>query len=174
MYDYFYRYPLYGTGNTYFSERLVANYLTRTHSAPTIVLADETEFMYLTILHFGKWVEASTLAQIAQSYQKHEYQIGSVAVDNRCIDPQWLTAGITVIAQASIPFCDSQRPAAFQPPVTAIPSLLDSGEQFVLYNDALCSDYDLGRFSRVNTDVFAVEQLETSEFCKQFFIWKAN
>ncbi len=171
FYEYFFRYPTIGTSGNYFSERIVASYLKRNAGLSTVVLVDEKQFVYNALLHFNQLISPATLGEIKKSYQSDTYSIGSISIDNRCVSTTEILSGTTVIAAAHIPFCvESHSPIVEVAPFTsAIQSLIDSGEQFIIYNDPLCSSYQLGSSSHVTTDVFAIESLSDKEFCENFF-----
>lgn len=171
FYDYFYRYPVIGTSGSYFSERIVANYVSRNSDKKIVVLVDETQFVYNSLLHFNRLVTQQNLSEIKQSYEMNQYTLGKLTVDNRCVSKRDIQQGTVVIAAASIPFCEESEIIKFTKPVltSAIQSLLDSGEQFIIYNDEICTNYALNSSIHVKTDAFAIETLGEKEFCETFF-----
>lgn len=166
--QYFVAYPVIGTQGQYFAQRVLASYVARVPDKQVVVFAPEEKFVFETILVFNNWITEERIPEINQAFQTKKYQIQNVTVRSGCIEP---IAGenTIVIAHATVQPCEGT--AESLPIYTQIPSLLDSGGIYKIYNDVLCGGHDLGRFSSVRKMVFAVEHLETSELCKHFVIY---
>lgn len=171
-YEYFYKYPVYGTQGKYFAERVISSYTSRNASQPVLILADEPKFMFESLLTYTNAITPSAMPAIQHSFQTDHYAVAQVSVENRCVDLNEVATGKIIIADSSIPLCNDHADAQAllsRATITHIPSLLDSGSLYTVYNDQLCGGFALDRYSHVDTDVFAVEQLSTQQFCESFF-----
>lgn len=171
MYQYFYRYPLYGTRGNYFAERVIASYASRLSSdQPVVILGDESRFLWEGYLFFTQSITKDNLTTINRQTANQTFELGPVRIATDCINSTDLSSNKVVIAGNSVAFCSTQEPLAVGSRQISIPSLLDSGTIFTIYNDQLCRPYGLDKFAHVDTNVFAVEKLSNEEFCRSFFI----
>lgn len=175
LYEYFYKYPVYGTQGSYFAEKLIANYIKRTpEGSKVVVLANEPLFVFESLLTFTNAITPHTVTAIQSAFRNGEYQVANWGVQSRCLDVSQHDASTIVIADALIPPCESSEKLeeAAQGGAllakTAIPSLLDSGALYTIHNDVVCSGHDLGRFSHVTSDVFDLDSVSNSTFCQSF------
>ncbi|MBD3279514.1 MAG: hypothetical protein GF390_02260 [Candidatus Pacebacteria bacterium] len=171
FYEYFYRYPIYGTKEQYFAERLLSSYLKRgTADQQFLVLADEDYFVFTEIVVHNNLINQQNLDQLQQAYQDKNYQANNFTVATRCLDVNSLANKVTVIADPSVQLCDGRSKDQLPPElrVTEIKSLLDNGTIFAIYQDSVCDDYPLDSRVQVQQDVFAVEQLTDQQFCENF------
>lgn len=173
FYEYFVRYPVYGTTDRYFSERVVSSYLKRTsdRSQDAMVLTEEPFFFYSTLLAFTNSIQQRNLDQIHESYHSKNYRLNRWQVDGKCFSPSTQAGSVSII-DSRVSVCEhEQLPDPKQDArVVVIPSLIDSGAQFTIYNDVLCQPFALGQFSHVTKDVFDVEHLSDKDFCENFVI----
>ncbi len=171
-YEYLARFPIIGTRGPYFAERVVANYIARApQDRKIIVLSDESRFMFEEIIYFGQLVTPSNLPLLHRALAQEPLSLGRVTVDTACLKPEMFDGQTTVIADAKVVWCDGSQERVKRPFVTTtVPSLIDSGGIFRIYDDTLCPTYNLDRYSHVTRDVMAVEGLPTSVFCEQFII----
>ncbi|MCA9369342.1 hypothetical protein KC721_03510, partial [Candidatus Woesebacteria bacterium] len=164
---YFYSYPIIGTQGEYFSERIVANYIERNPDKKIIVYASEPRFMFETVLVFNNLITKETIASITTAYQEKKYSLDNFLITNTCYQPQADSSVVSIVNRAT-PTCDGSKTEKASTD-TAIPSLIDSGAIYRLYNDSLCSGYPLGTFSHISTNNFYVEKLTNTDFCSSFF-----
>ncbi|MDA1079249.1 MAG: hypothetical protein O2840_01000 [bacterium] len=173
FYEYFYRYPIYGTQGKYFAERVLGEYIKRTPKTQTIsVYADEKYFVFLEILVSANLITPETITQLQRSFQSEEYRIANVSVDTACFPTgiDWSTT--TVIKDSTTAHCvaDENEQILATLPKSAIASLLDSGAIFTVYNDQFCAQYGLGNSLFIRKDVFNFEKLSDEAFCRYFFV----
>ena len=175
MVQYFITYPFIGTSGQYFAERVLADYTRRNPEANITIFVPEAKFVFEAILVFRNLIVKTNIADINSAFLTKNYVIGNVRVTSECLstsnDPNDV-----YIAFATVGFCEDQQNAESllidrNTRYTQIPSLLDSGGIFKIYNDTLCSGHDLGRFSSIQKNVFAVEQLSDAAFCQNFVIY---
>jgi len=167
-YDYFFKYPVLGTNGIYFSERIIASYLQRLPEEKGVtVITEEPRFTYESILSFNNNLSKDNITQINSSFKSSLFSIKNVTVTSQCFSPELATDQRIYIVDARTPPCDTPQT---QENVTRliIPSLLDSGALFYVYNDQLCSTYQLQGYSKVTQRVMNVEELENKMFCEHF------
>lgn len=173
-FEYFYKYPVYGTQGIYFAERVIASYIQRTPSTKRVlVLADEPQFVYEALLLFTNGVQKETLPDVQNAFRSKSFTMAHWQVRNTCFDPSEVQEDTIVISAAANPDCPGDQQVSGDAsknafPQTAIPSLLDSGALFSIHNDVVCGGHDLGRFSHVTQNVFAVDTLDDAMFCQSF------
>lgn len=172
FYDYFYRYPMYSTGDTYFYNRVIASYLKRIEpTEKVLLLGDETRHLFSTILFYNQWLNRSSFSAVSAALKEGTYRYQNFEAQGSCFDPALLSKYSVVMMIRNQGFCASVDESA--PAVRdrlSIVSLIDSGEVVKVYGDRLCSQYPLDAYSRVSSNVFAVEKLSDEEFCRNFFI----
>jgi hypothetical protein len=171
-YQYFFRYPLYSTKGQYFAERVMDNYIKRAgEGKKVLVLASESDFIYQGYLFYNNLITKNNLGEIHQAIQTHKPALGNVSFDTNCVDLSTINKDTIIITEAIGTECPGKTlPAGVTATKVAIPSLLDSGAIFRVYNDTFCSKYNLPGFSQVNQRrMLDVEKLSDEEFCRNLF-----
>lgn len=166
---YFVRYPIFGSTDRYLSQRVLARYIQELKplGKPIMVYAEEPYFTFTTLITLGNDINKENLDNIHSAYQNKSYSLNRLKVVGSCVSLADLESSI-VIADTRIPLCEGS--SREQTPIrTTIPSLIDSGAYFMIYNDPLCVQYGLPTFSHITTDVFAIESLSDETFCRSFF-----
>lgn len=172
FYDYFYRYPLYSTTDVYFYDRVLASYAKRiTTDKKLFVIADEIPNLFSKILYYNGLITKASAAEIAHNYSTGVFETDRLKIADICFDPTLFSPNTIIAHQIRKGFCVGAREdvAAASKPVV-IANLKDSGSVYTLYGDTLCSQYELPKYSRVQKNIFAVEQLSDQEFCQSFFV----
>jgi hypothetical protein len=169
LFEYFSQYPIYGTTDRYFSERVMSRYVKEAalQGKQVQVFAEEPYYTYTMFIALANQTNKQNLPQIQQSYQAEQYKLNAVTVDSKCFSPSSLNGAIAVV-DARIPVCDGESIQDISQGAIMIPSLIDSGAQFKIFNDSICTQYGLPNFSHVTTNVFDVENLKQDEFCRSF------
>lgn len=168
FFTYFVRYPVTHTNNIGFYERLVANYIHRVGlDQKILVVPDRADASFNYQIAYGLLLTNQNRAQVQTSAQTKEFEINNTVLASNC------PRTISEIPESTVVFvnlfkkpCEPQHDPAM---TTEIKSLIDSGTIFTVYNDTLCSEYDLGSYPNVRKNVFAIEDLSNEEFCKTFF-----
>lgn len=171
FYDYFVRYPVYGTTDRYFAERVLTRYANEEKESgkQVYIYGEEPYFTFTTYISLANEINKNTLPQIHQAYNSKEYSVNGVHVVGECFSPKNLSDAVAIV-DARTPFCDGESDADVNVNTeVAILSLLDSGSIFKIYNDSTCRKYGLPRFSHITEDVFNIESLSQETFCKSFF-----
>ncbi len=172
FYDYFFRYPIYSTGDVYFYNRVMASYVKRSdRSDKTLILADETRHLFITLLFYNGWLTKETYPGISAALNSNLYIIDNLEVRENCFDPELIIENPLVLVQRHIGNCAGVDESSTQyTDKISIPSLLDSGEVVRVYGDTLCSQYPLNSYSQVTTNSFTIETLSDKDFCQTYFI----
>ncbi|MEO8581361.1 MAG: glucosyltransferase domain-containing protein [Patescibacteria group bacterium] len=171
FYDYFVRYPVYGTNQGYLAERVLSRYVKEESAVgkQVYVYAEEPYFTFTTYLTLANVIQKNSLDQIHQAYQSKVFAVNAVQVIGECFSPTKLGEHVAIV-DARIPFCEGESEAMTNPSARImIPSLIDSGSVYKIYNDSICQQYGLPPFSHVTKDVFQIESLPQDTFCKSFF-----
>lgn len=165
--EYFIRLPVYGTDGEYFAERIITGYTQRSpNEIPITILTDESKFVFESILAYSNAIKKANYDEITSAFQSKNYQFSNFRVTSDCVSQEMLDQGI-VIAKRTIQPCIGVKLPSEK--VVAIPSLIDSGAVYTIYNDSICSRYDLPRFSSVRKNNFNIEKLDVTTFCTTFF-----
>jgi hypothetical protein len=168
--EYFYRYPVYSTKGMSFAERVMANYIARLpKEVKVIVLVDEARFVFESYLVYNNLITIQNLPAIQRAMKESVYTLGNVTFSTDCLDVTKLTDDTVIINNSINVTCD-QKPVSISKPYAKIPSLLDNGALFTIYNDQICDKYALRPFVHVtDRNVLDVERLSTQTFCDQLF-----
>lgn len=171
MYHYYYRYPISGLNVAYFSERIMAEYIDRSVKAnpdrKVIVYTIDPPVMFWTYLLYSHNIKPENLSQIAQVENAQDfknYTIGNVTFTTECVDlgdNQSLILSEAIRAATPCNFDQShfkqESQTQFQSIVDSnqnsniqIPSLLDNGAYWKIYNNSLCDKKDLKRYVAVD------------------------
>lgn len=167
FYQYFYTYPISGTRDQYFAERLVAQYIKRNPDKKIVVTAPEPIFVFQEILVFNNLINKTNIDQINKAFQNKTYELNNFQVlGERCV-PTVIPDGTIYISHSNSRPCEGlDSPLRY----TQLPSLIDGGGIYRIYNDLSCSDFSLSRFPTIREDLFDLDKLENQEFCQSFVI----
>jgi len=171
LYEYFMRYPLYGTKGNYFAKRVLASHLVRSPKTQKyLIIADENFFMFESMLVFNNLITKNNLSQIHEAYRTGNYELANFKIIGGCVDLSQIDEQTTIVADGTISLCEDKQAQAYSGQDTVIASLIDSGGIYYLYNDQVCNAQELNNYSRVTQNKFAVEELSTPEFCQNFLL----
>lgn len=169
--EYFYRYPVYGTKGTAFAERVVANYIHRLpKEMKVVVLVDEARFVFESYLVYNNLINEDNMPQIQEAMKSSVYRLGNVTFATDCLDVEAFADDTVFINNSVNVTCDQKPVPSLNQPYSKIPSLLDNGAQFTIYNDLICSKYALRPFVHVtNRRILDAERLDNQQFCDELF-----
>ncbi len=165
---YFFRYPITHTTHTGFYERIVASYAERVaKDTELLIIPDRADATFDYLITYNHLLTAKNKEQVMAAAQTKNFEINSITLLSNC------PKSISEVANNTTTFVHLTKTPC-EPPtdsdkVTEIKSLIDSGTIFVLYNDALCSQFDLQSYPSVKKNTFAVEKMSDEAFCKTFF-----
>jgi 4-amino-4-deoxy-L-arabinose transferase-like glycosyltransferase len=159
---YFFQNPI---ENGYFglADRILVRYV---NSVPKNVHI--TVYSHLPIVSFERYLFYTNTTTINPEKIKHALTTGELTIGNitlrSCIPGNMIpTTGTAIIDY----MCEKSNP----PHRLTIPQLADGGEAYGIYNDYLCSTYQLQSYpSHLHIQDFAIESLPVSTFCQTFII----
>lgn len=170
LHTYFFRYPITHTLYPGFYERVLANYIKRLDQHQFLLITERTDATYDYLLTYNQLINQETpksLKEASLSRQRNLANNSIIIIENCPSNWNELINENTIIAIDLV-----NQPCT--PPIDdtsfiEIKSLIDSGTRFLIYNDKLCSKYDLNPYPHVKENKFAVEKLTNNEFCRSFF-----
>lgn len=190
MYHYYFRYPISGSNISYFSERVMAEYISRSlqekPDQKIVVYTIDPPVTFWTYLIYTHSINEQNKDQIAQIENSQQYVLGNVTFTTDCVDlADDQNVVLSEAVRAAVP-CNYDKThfrheseSQYQTFITAqqntnlqIPSLLDNGAYWKIYNNTLCDKKTLKRY--VSVDKF--EDLNpllknNEEFCST---WISN
>lgn len=169
--EYFYRYPVYSTKGFSFAERVMANYIHRLpENMKVVVLVDEARFVFESYLVYNNLITPDNLPAIQKAMKDSVYTLGNVTFTTDCLDQKKFADDIVFINNSANVTCDQKPLTNKTQPYAKIPSLLDNGSIFTIYNDQVCNKYALRPFVHVtDRKHLDVEKLDTPTYCDQLF-----
>lgn len=172
-YHYFFRYPIYSTNGRAFAERVMSNYLHRLPPGTKAqVLGDQSEFLFYNFLFHNRLITKENIPAINTSMVSRHFELNNTVFDTRCVSFKGDNSDDVIISDSTNTLCDGEKLASDSALVTNIPSPIDSGTLFRIYNDPLCTKYSLEKFSRIqDIKTLNVEALTDEEFCKRLIIY---
>jgi hypothetical protein len=172
LHEYFFRYPIYSTRGTPFAERVIANYAQRVPSDTKIlVLADEARFVFQSYLSYNpQLITPENMPAIQQAMQNSVYTLGNITFATDCLDLAQATENTVIINSGVNITCDKKPVTNIQVPYAKIPSLLDNGVLFTVYNDKVCNAHVLQPYLHLTDRTqLDVERLDQHKFCESLF-----
>ncbi len=166
-YQYFYRYPILGLNISYFSERVVINYIDRIRSidplVPIYVHAVDVPVMLWNYIVYSDYYSKKTSSEFAQQLSDHTSSINNIIFTTECANP---SKDAIVINESWRGVCEGHENSE----VLTIPSVVDNGAYWHIYNDAFCNDVQLKPFIELsNHQDMLVEKKSQIEFCQNYF-----
>jgi len=167
FFAYFYKYPISHTKNIGFYERVVANYISRVDTEnPIYILPDRDDATFDYLVHYNQLLTEANQLQVNLSMKTRKYEINTIKIEGGCSEEVKSLVDTTVFVFLPKQPCE---PGNNPTKTTEIKSLIDTGTIFTVYNDNLCSQYNLNPYPNIKKNVMAVEKLSDQEFCENFF-----
>lgn len=168
-YQYFIQAPVYDTGNVHFAERLLANYIKRVNPREVHVLADESDFIFNSLLIYKNDISKNSIADIQSAYQNKNYHLNNYSVDTACL-PDLQQDNSTYITDKSVMKCQGGQETEANDDVqnAAIRSPFSGDKVFSIYNDTLCTGEQIAANPKVSYSSLDVEKLSNADFCHYF------
>jgi len=167
-YLYFVRYPITHTNYHGFYERIIASYLKRVGDNPkAIIIPDRADATFNYMITYNKLLTKESHEQVSSAARSGHYEINNIKMYGGC--PTNIADISTDTSIFVYLFKEPCVPNQNLETKTEIKSLIDSGTIFTVYNDNLCSQYNLGRYPNIKKNIMNVEKLSDQEFCESFF-----
>jgi len=187
-YHYYYRYPVLGLNLSYFSERIMSEYIERASNAhpdkKIIVYTVDPPVMFWTYLVYTDSITTQNVGQIAQTGESDVYTIGNVTFTGKCVDIANKDSLLIAEANRTGVACEFEHSSVKniseeQYKITieeqrgnavTIPSVIDNGAYWRVYNPVLCDRRKISGFVTLNS----FSKLNTSaqnndKFCANWF-----
>lgn len=167
-YYYYYRYPILGQNTGYVSERVIVDYINRVRrtdvNTPIYVHTVDVPVMLWSYIIYSDFYTKETAREIAQFSGKDDVHINNIIFTTKCADPT--QSGIVVNEAWRIP-CDHVDKTKLVS--LSIPSIVDNGTYWNIYNDFMCGDFANRPFIAVNSiSDFDLERQSNEKFCNQW------
>lgn len=167
FYIYFIRYPITHTTHTSFYERVVASYVKRNPDRKIIIVPDSAEVTFKYLTAYNQLLNNKNKNQVYKTVSSKFFEINNVKIANGCpIDISNESTETTTLVYLFKEPCEANNNESEK---TKIKSLIDGGLMFNVYNDKLCSQYELGTYPDIKKNILNVENLSDQEFCQSFF-----
>lgn len=158
--NYFYQYPLRGSGD--FPMRVLSHYLSVTPSHTTIYSTTNRD-VFKKFIFFTNSMTRESMPDITRMYTdqtQNEFQnIRFLSCDK----------SVTSIPNNNPVIYDVNCGMNINAPHIQISRLIDAGAIYNIYNDTLCSKYTLNPYPvGVKISDFSLEKLSTERFCKTY------
>jgi hypothetical protein len=167
FYTYFVRYPITHTTHTSFYQRVVASYVKRNSDKKIIIVPDSAITTFNYLISYNQLLSYENKDQVIQAAYTKIFEINDVKITNNC--PVDISDESTETTTLVYLFKEPCEPNNIQSQKTKIKSLVDGGLIFNVYNDKLCSQYELGTYPSIKKNIFNIENLSDQEFCQAFF-----
>jgi hypothetical protein len=173
-YYYYFRYPILGNNTSYLAERVVIGYIERlrqnSQTIPITVYTVDPPVMTWSYIVYGTYYSAQSKIEFAKALNSDDVVVNNITFTGKCVDIN--RPGI-LIAESSVGKCDSQNIVLLtkvEEDKITIPSIVDNGAYFRVYNDELCMHHTAGQFvniTSINDFNFASQTNEI--FCTTWF-----
>lgn len=170
FYLYFYRYPIYAAERWFFSERLVAKYITLLKEKEPnlkirVITGENPKNVYEEYLFYsGSYENKNDIEKANANLSQKIFGDENVIFTQNC-SPQKGNENEVILADVRTGCFKEERGDL------GFVSLADAGTVFVLKNDRLCPSFSLPRYYRpLNKSVFAVEKLNVKDFCENWVV----
>jgi len=167
FYIYFVRYPITHTTHASFYERVVASYVKRNSDRRIIIVPDSASATFNYLISYNQLLNSENKDQVTKAVSIKRYEINNVKIARSCpIDISDESTETTTLVYL---FKEPCEPKNIESEKTKIKSLIDGGSIFNVYNDKLCSQYELETYPHIQNNILSVEDLSDEEFCQAFF-----
>lgn len=175
---YFVRYPVYAAEDIFFSPRLLSDYVRRLPAqTKVLIFDDEPEFTFSSYVFYNHLFTAKNTNELQQRFDNKNYSWGNVQVRDCIPSDIDIEQSVVFIVDTTVPVCNSSdgKPAVISPEIEQkiagrtvyIKSIKDSGTDFTIFGDSLCSDQELSTYIYPHqVSQFEFDKLSDSDFCQ--------
>jgi hypothetical protein len=166
LYIYFFQFPLYGHFDL--PARIVAKYafLASKENDKVDIYVSGTHDLYKKYIFYTDSFNSENFGEIKTSTNTHKYKLGNINFIPcgdifEKFDPHAVSIYHSVLCGS---FEEGTKSAM-------ISRLDDGGEIYSIYNDAVCSKFNLKAYpSNLKIDEFSIEGLSAQKFCESFIV----
>lgn len=161
---YFFRNPIYNSEGFGFSNRVLSRYINLSKDKnKVIVLTDGGPTLLKHYLFYTNSLNRKNLGEISSMFKGGIYSFDNIEVTKCAEKPIDRNA---VVIGTYLKNCKSTRTTS---KYLTISQLSDGGAVYHIYNDKLCSKYNLGTYPQnVSFEDLSLEKLDEREFCEKF------
>jgi len=158
-YFYFFRFPIIGQENYFFSQRLIANYIERSGDKKILVVSQEPREIFLETVFYSRKNQSENLKIFVKN---QELILGNVSFVSEC--PKFLEKETTYIIEKSKDCLVNSGKL-----IKSINEEQFGGPLYVIEQDGLCSDFKLQPWQRYRMkENYLVEKLNNKDFCENW------
>lgn len=163
----FFRNPIYSSEAFGFSGREVVKYIQLAKKTNQKVLFIDkpsvfVPYFFKQYLFYANRYDKKTVSYVAQTIKNNSYLIDNFQI-NEC--PKAIDNNTTII---SVPDSPCKLLSSLKHPLS-ISRLADGGSIYSIYNDTICSKYNLNKYpSNITLKDLKVEELSEKTFCEKF------
>lgn len=159
---YFYQYPLVGKND--FHMRVLARYLelTKIHQKPAVVNTTSTGDVFQKYIVYANAITKHNIPQLSSQFRSSTIAFEGVTFTPcGASDTQHSTTATTIydVGCSNIPEGTHR----------SITTLVDAGEMYKIFNDAVCQTYQLKLYAdHISINNFDIERLSEKQFCETY------
>jgi hypothetical protein len=185
-YFYLIRYPILGANISYLSERIYIEYIERVKDMypdkNVFVYTIDPPVMFWNYLVYSDYFDRTTSEEVARAENSGVYVINGITFSNDCADiaidnavivsEMWrVPCDLSRSQRAELDEIEYQRRLKDQyGQALTIPSIVDNGAYFRIYNDPLCKRESLEPFVRIEkASQFDTKSPDNETFCRTWF-----
>lgn len=161
---YFFRNPVYNSEGFGFADRVLVRYLELAQSKPgqVVVLSPDEYVSFKNYIFYSRGLDRENLASVRRAIADRVFNPGEILFLHSA-QKELANEDATLIYSADFNFENesSQR--------LSISRLGDAGEVYKIFNDRLCSDFELSAYpSKIKMSDFDLKNLPVRTFCQKF------
>jgi hypothetical protein len=172
MYLYFFRIPISNSEGFFFSSREVARYLSYAKQENKIIVVQgEPRELFKEYIFYSNILNKNTVGAMEKIFRTNNFTYGNVSfvscsgVKDVSRDTLYIVAGDSACDKVNERIKETFRGRI------AIGQLKDSGSIFNIYNDKVCSRYQLPSYiARLRLSDFRLESMSESSFCSTYMV----
>lgn len=158
LYFYFFRWPIIGQENYFFSQRVIANYIERSGEQKIVVIGNEPRELFLENIFYAKKDQNVKLKKIVERQNWDSERLSFVA---EC--PVKMEGGVVYVIERNMEKCLSKN----LKDIKTISEEQFGGPIVYIVNDGLCSEWKLQPWLRFRlTGNYLLEKMNNEDFCK--------
>lgn len=156
FYFYFFRFPIIGQENYFFSQRVVGNYISRNSDNKLVIVDSEPRLIFLETVFYSNKNQNSVLKDFVKN---QNYQINNATFVSSC--PEFFDPKTTYIIKTSFE-CNFPKNN-----LKSINEEQFGGPLYFVINDSFCSSFPSQKWLRFHLiKDYLPEKLDNSDFCQ--------
>ena len=184
LYLYFFRYPVYGSEGFFFSNRVLSKYISLysdSSDKKIIVMSPDFRGVFKQYLFYSGLYNEKIVKEVADNIQKGEFRFKNITFTDICPEESVFKDKNSILICKSDFKCQKEIEKLIEYQHSSEKDLVvlnlsisnpaDGGEIYKIYNDEICSGYELGFYPRITSAYdFQVENHDTESFCEKWIM----